>query len=147
TIRNLLPMASGAKYVQSYNNTGDTLIFNNALNSVGVERAAAAITVRAYAQGTKFNYASAESAILGAVVREATGESLSSYLAPRLWQAIGAENTAMWYADRTGLEVTLGNFNATLRDFGRLGVVLANDGVRPDDPARPQVVPRDFLLD
>ena len=69
-------------------------------------------------------------------LRGATGMSLSDYLTPRLWQAIGAEQSAFWYADRTGLEVAFGNFNATLRDYARLGVVLANDGVRPDDPER-----------
>jgi CubicO group peptidase (beta-lactamase class C family) len=41
----------------------------------------------------------------------------------------------------------LGNFNATLRDYARLGVVLANDGVRPDDPAKKQIIPLDYLLD
>jgi CubicO group peptidase (beta-lactamase class C family) len=40
-----------------------------------------------------------------------------------------------------------GNFNATLRDYARLGIVLANDGARPDDPQRKQIVPRDFLLE
>jgi CubicO group peptidase (beta-lactamase class C family) len=47
----------------------------------------------------------------------------------------------------TGLEVAFGNFNATLRDYARLGVVLANDGIRPDDPDRKEIIPRDFLLD
>jgi CubicO group peptidase (beta-lactamase class C family) len=53
----------------------------------------------------------------------------------------------LWYADRTGLEVAFGNFNATLRDYARLGVVLANDGVRPDDASKKQIIPLQFLLD
>lgn len=85
--------------------------------------------------------------MLAAVVRGATGMSLSDYLTPRLWQGIGAEETALWRADKTGLEVAFGNFNATLRDYARLGVVLANDGVRPDDPGAKQIIPREFLLD
>ena len=32
-----------------------------------------------------------------------------------------------------------GNFNATLKDYGRLGIVLANDGLRPDDPQQKQI--------
>ena len=32
--------------------------------------------------------------------------------------------------------MAFGNFNATLRDYARLGVVLANDGVRPDESNR-----------
>ena len=64
-----------------------------------------------------------------------------------MWQAIGAETSALWRADRTGLERASGSFNATLRDYSRLGIVLANDGIRPDDPERKQIIPREFLLD
>ena len=147
TIRNLLRMASGAKYVQSYDGSGDTGRFSAAISAEGIEGAARIITERDTAQGTRFYYASSQPTMLAAVVRGATGMSLSEYLTPRLWQAIGAETSAYWYADRTGLEVALGNFNATLRDYGRLGVVLANDGVRPDDPAKKQILPLEFLLD
>jgi CubicO group peptidase (beta-lactamase class C family) len=147
TIRNLLRMASGAKYEQTYDGTGDTGRFGDAVVRVGVEGAAQIITARETAEGTRFYYSSAQSAMLAAVVRGATGMSLSEYLAPRLWQAIGAEESALWYADRTGLEVAFGNFNATLRDYARLGVVLANDGVRPDDASKKQIIPLEFLLD
>jgi CubicO group peptidase (beta-lactamase class C family) len=105
------------------------------------------VTARETVQGTRFYYGSAQTTMLAAVVRGATGMSLSEYLTPRLWQAIGAEASALWYADRTGLEVALGNFNATLRDCARLGVVLAEDGVRPDDATKKQIVPLGFLLD
>jgi CubicO group peptidase (beta-lactamase class C family) len=71
--------------------------------------------------------------------------SVSAYLGPRLWQAMGAETSALWRAERTGLERAAGNFNATLRDYGRLGIVLANDGMRPD--TKQQVIPRDYLLE
>jgi len=147
TIRNLLRMASGAKYAQTFDGTGDTGRFSAAINRGGVEAAARIITERERPQGERFYYASAQTTMLAAVVRGATGTSLSSYLTPRFWQAIGAESTAYWYTDKTGLEVALGNFNATLRDYGRLGIVLANDGVRPDDPGNAQVIPKDFLLD
>jgi CubicO group peptidase (beta-lactamase class C family) len=141
TIRNLLRMASGAKYEQTYDGTGDTGRFSAAIARDGIEGAARIVTARETAQGTRFYYASAQTTMLAAVVRGATGMSLSEYLTPRLWQAIGAEESALWYADRTGLEVALGNFNATLRDYARLGVVLANDGVRPDvDPGLKLVI-------
>jgi len=147
TLRNLLRMASGIKYVQTYDGSGDTGRFSTALAANGIEAAVRTIAVRETEQGTRFYYASPHAVVLAAVVRGATGMSLSAYLTPRLWQAIGAENTASWYTDRTGLEVALGNFNATLRDYARLGVVLANDGVRPDDPDRTPIIPREFLLD
>ena len=147
TIRNLLRMASGAKYDQTYDGRGDTGRFSAAIARDGIEAAARIVTARETEQGTRFYYASAQTTMLAAVVRGATGMSLSEYLTTRLWQAIGAEESALWYADRTGLEVALGNFNARLRDYARLGVILANDGVRPDDPLKKQIIPLEFLLD
>ncbi|HEY3064173.1 MAG TPA: serine hydrolase [Methylomirabilota bacterium] len=148
TLRNLLRMASGMKYEQTYDGrTGDTPRFGKAIAAVGIEAAIRTITDREVEQGTRFYYASPHTVVLAAVLRGATGMTLSKYLTARLWQAIGAEDSASWYADRTELEVALGNFNATLRDYARLGVVLANDGVRPDDPSGQPIVPREFLLE
>jgi len=147
TIRNLLRMSSGAHFEERYDGNDDLERFARAVIRDGVEEAAKVITVRDAPQGTRFAYASAETEVLAAVLRGATGANLSDYLGTRLWQAIGAETPALWRADRTGLERAAGNFNATLRDYARLGIVLANDGVRPDDPARKQVISRDYLLE
>ena len=149
TIRNLLRMAVGAKYQQGYNQgEGDTAKFWPVVERMGIEEALGSfVTERERPQGEKFYYVSPATVALAAVVRGATGMSLSDYLSPRLWQAIGAEDSATWRTDRTGLEVANGNFNATLRDYARLGIVLANDGVRPDDLSKKAIVPRDYLLD
>lgn len=147
TIQNLLRMACGARYREDYSGHDDMARVGRAIAQVGIERAAARVADRAWPQGTRFSYASVQALVLGAVLRGATGMSVADYLGPRLWQGIGAETPALWRTDRTGLELAGGNFNATLRDYGRLGVVLANDGVRPDLPQGPPVVPRDYLLD
>ncbi|MBN8215970.1 MAG: serine hydrolase [Spirochaetes bacterium] len=105
------------------------------------------ITEREASPETRFSYGGAQTYVLGAVLRGATGMSLSAYLAPRLWHALGAETSALWRTDKTGLELAGGYFNATLRDYGRLGIVLANDGVRPDDPQGRRIVPLEYLLD
>jgi CubicO group peptidase (beta-lactamase class C family) len=145
TIRNLLRMSSGAHFEERYDGKDDLERFGRAVIKGGVEEAAKVITVRDAPQGTRFSYASAETEVLAGVLRGATGMSLSEYLGPRLWQAMGAETSALWRAERTGLERAAGNFNATLRDYGRLGIVLANDGMRPD--TKQQVIPRDYLLE
>jgi CubicO group peptidase (beta-lactamase class C family) len=148
TIRNLLRMASGATYRQGYRKgEGDNGPFWQAVSRDGIEGAAAFVKERERPQGERFYYMSPTTLMLAAVLRGATGMSVSEYMSPRLWQAIGAEETALWRADKTGLELTNGNFNATLRDYGRLGVVLANDGVRPDDAERKPIIPREYLLD
>jgi CubicO group peptidase (beta-lactamase class C family) len=145
TIRNLLRMASGARFVERYDGTGDNPRVAAAIARDGIEGAMRVVTERDAEQGARFNYSGPHTMALAAVVRGATGTTLSEYLAPRLWQAIGAETSALWIADRTGLEAAHGNFNATLRDYARLGIVLANDGVRPDE--KRQVIPRDYLIE
>jgi CubicO group peptidase (beta-lactamase class C family) len=145
TIRNLLRMSSGAHFEERYDGKDDLERFGRAVIQGGVEQAAKVVTVRDAPQGTRFSYASAETEVLAGVLRGATGTSVSEYLAPRLWQAMGAETSALWRAERTGLERAAGNFNATLRDYGRLGILLAYDGMRPD--TQQQVLPRDYLLD
>jgi CubicO group peptidase (beta-lactamase class C family) len=94
-----------------------------------------------------FNYASAETDMLALVMRGATGENLSAYLQPRLWQPMGAASSGLWRTDATGLERASGNFNATARDYARLGILLSNDGRRPDRPDMGDIIPRDFLIE
>lgn len=145
SLRNLLRMASGARFEERYDGQDDLARFGVAVQRGDLESAAALITERAAPQGKRFNYASAETPMLAAALRGATGLSLSDYLQTRLWQAMGAESSAYWWSDRSGLEAAGGNFNATLRDYARLGHLLAHDGQRPDTGE--QVLPREFLLD
>jgi len=147
TIRNLLRMASGVPFTEKYDGHDDYARHFAAIDRGGIEYALTLPGTREAPQGTRFSYSSAETAVLGAILRGATGTSVSEYLTPRLWQPIGAETAALWRADKTGLERTGGHFNATLRDYARLAIVLANDGVRPDDPDRRQIIPTDYLVE
>lgn len=145
SLRNLLRMASGARFEERYDGQDDLARFGAAVQRGDLESAAALVDERVAPQGQRFNYASAETPMLAAALRGATGQSLCEYLQSRLWQAMGAESSAFWWSDRSGLEAAGGNFNATLRDYARLGHLLAHDGWRPD--TREQLLPREFLLD
>lgn len=145
TLQNLMNMASGVKYEETYKPGDDHGKFRMAANRVGVVLGAKAFNVREAPQGTRFHYASIETSLIGAVLQTATRESLARYLEPRLWQAIGAEGTATWFLDGAGLENAAGGVRALPRDYLRLGIILANDGQRPDTGK--QVIPREFLLD
>ena len=48
---------------------------------------------------------------------------------------------------KDGSERASGYFNASLRDWGRLGLLLAKDGVVDGKAGATQVVPREYLLD
>ena len=66
--------------------------------------------------------------MLGVTLRYAVGKSVSDYLQEKVWEPIGAEADATWLVDPDGFEVAHGFFNAVLRDYARLGRLLAHDG-------------------
>ena len=66
--------------------------------------------------------------MLGLVLRAAVGKPLAEYLSEKIWQPMGAEADASWLMDAGGQELGFMGLNATLRDWGRLGLLLANYG-------------------
>jgi len=147
TIRHLLRMSSGAKFEELYNGADDLARYGAASHREGAAGGAKVINQRLHPQGSVFNYASAETDMLALVMRGATGENLSAYMESRLWQPMGAGSSGLWRTDATGLERASGNFNATARDYARLGILLSNDGRRPDRPDMGEIIPRDFLIE
>ena len=140
---NLLRMASGARYVEDYTDGDDRARFNAEARRHGVLAAARSVTERADPQGARFNYAGAQTEVLGLVLRAATRRSLCDVVDERLWKAIGAESAASYLLNAVdGVEQSQGGFNATARDYARLGWMLASDG----RVGETQVVPRDWLL-
>ena len=140
---NLLRMASGARFVEDYTEIDDRAAFNAVVRKRGVVEAARTVTERAAPQGARFNYAGAQTEVLGLVLRAATGRSLCEFIDERLWQPMGAESAASYLLHPVDhLEQAAGGFNATARDYARLGWLLASDGRAGDR----QVVPRDWLL-
>jgi CubicO group peptidase (beta-lactamase class C family) len=136
-------MSSGVAFKEVYDGNDDLARFSRLRIAEGSVDSLRAFDAREAEQGTRFHYASIETVVLAVVLRGATGMTLSQYLTPRLWQPMGAEADATWIRTRDGLEVAAGSFNAILRDYGRLGMLLANDGVA----AGKQIVPKDYLLD
>jgi CubicO group peptidase (beta-lactamase class C family) len=143
TVRNILRMSSGVPFDESYNGKDDLTRFNITRFKEGSVAALRELDKREVEQGTRFHYASSETVNLVMALLAATGMPLTDYLTPRLWQPMGAEADANWtrYADNT--VVGAGNFNAILRDYGRLGILLANDGVAGGK----QIIPKEYLLD
>ena len=92
--------------------------------------------------GTKYFYASIEADVLGVVLHHAVNQSASDYLQRKLWQPIGAETAATWVIDAQGFEVAHGFFNAVLRDYARLGRLLAHDG----DWEGKRIIPAQYVI-
>jgi CubicO group peptidase (beta-lactamase class C family) len=131
SLRHLLQMSSGVRFVEKYTPGDD--VSRLALDTFmqrgpGGVAAVTPFNEREVAPGTRFSYASVETEVLGLVLAAAVGRSVSEYLQEKIWQPIGAEADASWIIDRSGQEVTFCCFNAVLRDYARLGLLLAHDG-------------------
>jgi len=145
-LRALLQMTSGLRFHEVYDGKDDIMHLSHALmqpNGAGPVAAVAQFNVRAAQPGAVFNYAGLNTELLSLVVTKAVGMNLSDYASTRLWQPIGAEAAATWTIDGTGHEVGYCCFNAVLRDWGRLGALLANDGTWDGT----QVIPKQWLLE
>jgi CubicO group peptidase (beta-lactamase class C family) len=141
---NLMRMASGAKYVEDYTPDDDRAKYNRITSREGNIAAAKSITERAYPEGERFNYAGAQTQVLGMVLRAATHRTMCDYIGEKIWQPIGAQAKATWLINPSdGAEVAQGDFNATVLDYARLGLMLANDGMAFDR----SVVATEHLLD
>lgn len=153
TIRNLLRMSSGVPFRELYTWTpdDDIWLWGRVLflpeNRNLPEKIAEYLntkTTREVEQGQRFKYATIETEILGRVLSRAAGMSITQITQEWLWKPMGAESEARWLlAGADQGEGTGGSFNATLRDYARFGVLLANDGLR----GHAQIIPREFLLD
>jgi len=141
-IRHLLSMSSGVRFREDYDGADDAAKLTRALLfGSGGAGAVRQFNTRDAAPGQRWYYASAESQVLGLVLTGALKRPVAEYLSERLWQPIGAEADASWVIDRTGQETTHGNFSAVLRDYARLGRLLANGG----RVAEKQVIPAVWL--
>lgn len=153
TLRNLLRMSSGVPFRELYTWTPDDDIWlwgrvlflpENRNRPEKIAEYLNTKTTREVEQGQRFKYATIETEILGRVLSRAAGMSITQITQEWLWKPMGAESEARWLlAGADQGEGTGGSFNATLRDYARFGVLLANDGLR----GHAQIIPREFLLD
>lgn len=145
TVRQLLRMSSGLVFTERYDGNDDVARMSRAAatGSPPVVDVLRSVQQRHAPAGQVFRYASAETEVLGRVLTGATGRTLADLTSDWLWQPLGAERDAFWLLSHDGQERASGYFNATLRDWARLGRMLARDGKVGDR----QVVPLEYLRD
>jgi hypothetical protein len=88
---------------------------------------------RAAAPGEKFNYNTAEANLVGTLLRSAIGNNLSTYLSEKIWKPFGMEFDANWaLTELGGGEFGGCCINASLRDYGRIGLFAMGNGLLAD---------------
>ena len=141
TIRNLLQMASGVEWDEDYadpesdiNSTPwDTLSIYEYLR----------VKARVSAPGDVFNYNTAETNLVGTLLRSAIGNNLATYLSEKIWRPFGMEHDAYWVlSEPGGGEFGGSSLNATLRDFARLGLFALHNGKLRNGI---EVLPQDWM--
>ncbi len=132
TVRQLLRMASGVAWNETYT---DPASDRRAMLEAQIAQQPGAILdlmaglERAAAPGTRWNYSTGETSVVGALVNAATGESVASYLSRKIWQPFGMETDASWWLDAPhGQEIGGSGLSATLRDYARFGLFMLNNG-------------------
>ncbi len=143
SIRNVLQMSSGVEWDEGYADPESDInkVPWSALPMVEYLRG----KPRSAEPGEKFNYNTAETNLVGDVVRSAIGNNLSTYLSEKIWKPFGMETEAYWVLmDEGGGEFGGSSLNATLRDFARIGLFALNDGVLPDGT---RVLPEGWMAD
>lgn len=148
-IRDLLHMSSGVDFGEDADGGRDLdrlwidMVRGGGIFPKGTIGSIVQFNRRIAPPGSRFHYASIEPDVLGVVLHYAAKRSASDYLHEKLWGAIGTEADATWLVDAQGFEVAHGFFNAVLRDYARLGRLLAHDGAWNGK----QIIPRQWMID
>ena len=141
-VRDILQMASGIAWNEDYQDPESDVARAGALNGVELTDYLGQLP-RIAEPGTRFNYNTAESNLLGEILRSAIGMNAAPYLSQKIWQPMGMEYDANWLLSLPQDRETGGCcISATLRDYARLGLLALADGVLPDGT---RVVPEGWL--
>ena len=126
SIKQLLTMSSGLNWTEDYYNP----IGQTAEAYYGADLKDLVINLKVVEEpGKVFKYHSSCTQLLGFILEEATGKTISSYATEKLWKPLGAKHSALWNTDtENGDEKTFCCINSNARDFARLGKLYLNYG-------------------
>ena len=133
TVRDVLMMASGAKWNETYTDPSSDrrqLLEAQISQQPGSAMDLMSKLPRAAAPGSVNNYSTGETQVAGEIVYNAVKKPLAQYLSEKVWSKLGMEAQANWWLDSPdGVEIGGSGISATLRDYGRFGMFVMNDGM------------------
>lgn len=144
SIRQLLTMTSGVRWNEDYlNPESDAVRLRLHRPAAGVDATVSYMRQlpRESPPGAKWVYKTGETNLVGVLVSQATGKSLSAYLAEKIWKPYGMERSAKWELDDSGAEMGGCCLSASLRDYARFGQFILGGAMI----ARKSIVPGDWL--
>ena len=149
TLKDLLEMRSGIEWLEVYEFGSDTQlteVHDNALVAYNYRWCdyAKDRAVRAAEPGSVFNYSTLDTSVLGCVLEAAIGMKGADYMSQKVWQPAGMEADGFYLMDgpdSVGREFYGAGFNATLRDYGRIGMMMLDGGMANGN----QVIPAEWV--
>lgn len=143
SIKNVLQMASGVEWNEDYTDLGSDVATYPSDKLIDIQRYLGT-KPRVAAPGEVFNYSTAETDLVGAIVRAAIGNNLATYLENKMWRPFGMEFDANWGTHSDEGERGGCCMNVTLRDYGRIGLFALNEGRLPKGG---QVLPENWMAE
>lgn len=141
-IKDILQMSSGARWNEDYSDSqSDINRFSKIFAIGGSMNDFAATLERENEPGTVNHYNSIDTQVLGMLLVNATGKSITEYMTEKLWHPMGAESPGHWLIDNEGMEMAFGGLNATARDYAKIGELYRQGGKLNDQ----QIVPAQWV--
>ena len=132
SLRQLLTMTSGVRWNEDYADpNSDVARFNNHQPEDGVDQLVSYLRrlPREAPPGTRWNYSTGETNLVGVLLRAAIKKPLAQYLSEKIWVPAGMEQQATWILSKSGNEISGCCIQAATRDFARFGQFIL-DGAR-----------------
>ena len=128
-IKDILQMSSGASWNEDYSDPNSDINRSAKILAIGGSLDEFTASLKNELKPGSFNrYNSTDTQVLGMLLREATGSSITQYMQKMLWSPIGAEDNAYWLTDSENMEVAYGGLNATARDYAKIGELYRLEG-------------------
>ena len=135
-LRQVMDMRSGVRFSEEYTNpNSDIALVDYAAgwkprreNSPGCVLDIPCTLPKAREHGGHFEYRSIETDVMAWAMQRSTGQRLADLVSELLWQPMGAESDANYTVDPGGYALANGGFNATLRDYAKVGLLYLKDG-------------------
>lgn len=132
TLRQLLTMTSGVRWDEDYTDPdSDVARFLSEPVRDGLNPVVSFMSrlPREAEPGTRWNYSTGETNLVGTLVAAAENKPLAQLLSERIWSRAGMEADAFWALDQGGREIGGCCVSAVLRDWGRVGLLALEDGM------------------
>jgi len=138
TVRQVMDMTTGLSYSEDYSDP-DADIWKYSAAASPLPKPSDYVGPNGYFEylqtvqpegthGDAFHYKTINTDALGWIISRVSGKEVTELLSERIWSRMGAEQDGYMTVDGKGTPFAGGGLSAGLRDLGRLGLIMLNEG-------------------